>query len=215
MAATASFLQNHPRQSVDQEHHVGSVGFWSRSFSASDVVAMRRTPTRRVIDSRQPPEELLSPKSTMEVLTPKATLDPANRRSRLHYTCRIEDGFSPTNFLPSVTTPGTKSRALDDWRVGEGSRIMNYLQPKKYRPMSLYGEAFQGKWNTDWHDVSHISALRQKYPWARESIELKALPHPEGPNAQEIRRNRNFGPSHGADKCVRGMIRCGSLCMIP
>ncbi|CAJ1396575.1 unnamed protein product [Effrenium voratum] len=203
------------RSTVLKEHHVGSVGFWSRSFSASDVVAMRRTPTRRVIDSRQPPEELLSPKSTMEVLTPKATLDPANRRSRLHYTCRIEDGFSPTNFLPSVTTPGTKSRALDDWRVGEGSRIMNYLQPKKYRPMSLYGEAFQGKWNTDWHDVSHISALRQKYPWARESIELKALPHPEGPNAQEIRRNRNFGPSHGADKCVRGMIRCGSLCMIP
>ena len=39
-------------------------------------------------------------------------------------------------------------RALDNWRLGEGSRIMTYLQPKRYRPMSLYGEVFQGRWNT-------------------------------------------------------------------
>eukprot|EP00434_Breviolum_minutum_P000785 symbB.v1.2.000693.t1/scaffold41.1/size391900/10 len=200
---------------------------------------MRRTPTRRLYDSRQPPEDILSPESTMEVLTPKAATDPAKRQHRLHYTCRIEDGYSPSSFqnpptleasnLGGMKSPPSsrsksasgraspsKGRALDNWRLGEGSRIMTYLQPKRYRPMSLYGEVFQGKWNTDWHDVSHISALREKYPWTRDSIQLKDLgPHPEGPSSQEIRRNRNFGPSHGAEKSVHGMIRCGCLCMIP
>mmetsp|Transcript_32915 Transcript_32915/g.61678 ORF Transcript_32915/g.61678 Transcript_32915/m.61678 type:complete len:220 (-) Transcript_32915:62-721(-) len=219
MAATGAFLRSHPRISTE-DHDAGSTSFWSRSYSASDVVAMRRTPTRRIFDSVQPPQELLSPKSTSEVLTPKpgTPIDPAKRRHRLHYTMRIADSFSPTNsFGASMeSSKDVKARALDNWHVGEGSRIMTYLQPKQYRPMSLYGEVFQGKWNTDWHDVSHIAALRQKYPWTRETIELKELrPHPDGPNSQEIRRNRTFAPSHGSQKATHGMIRCGSLCMIP
>ncbi|CAL1136926.1 unnamed protein product [Cladocopium goreaui] len=72
---------------------------------------------------------------------------------------------------PPRTGAALKGRALDNWRLGEGSRIMTYLQPKKYRPMSLYGEVFQGKWNTDWHDVSHITQLRAQYSWAKDNIQ--------------------------------------------
>eukprot|EP00435_Cladocopium_sp_Y103_P072279 s44_g39.t1 len=194
MASTGAFLRNH-RQSVENIHALGSNNFWSRSFSAADVIAMRRTPTRRLFDSRQPPEDILSPESTMEVLTPKGATDPGRRQNRLHYTCRIEDSYSPSSltmpdgplmgFKPQ-TSPSARSkslgasgraspskgRALDNWRLGEGSRIMTYLQPKRYRPMSLYGEVFQGRWNTDWHDVSHITELRSKYSWAKDNIQF-------------------------------------------
>lgn len=128
----------------------------------------------------------------MEVLTPKGATDPCRRQKRTHYTCRIEDSYSPSFTMPDgppmgfKTSPSSRSkslgasgraspskgRALDNWRLGEGSRIMTYLQPKKYRPMSLYGEVFQGKWNTDWHDVSHITQLRAQYSWAKDNIQF-------------------------------------------
>ena len=77
MAATGAFLRSH-RQSVG-EHTLGSSSYWSRSFSANDVIAMRRTPTRRFLDSRQPREDILSPDSTMEVLQPQGATDPGKR----------------------------------------------------------------------------------------------------------------------------------------
>eukprot|EP00933_Yihiella_yeosuensis_P071596 TRINITY_DN79806_c0_g1_i1.p1 TRINITY_DN79806_c0_g1~~TRINITY_DN79806_c0_g1_i1.p1 ORF type:complete len:263 (+),score=35.46 TRINITY_DN79806_c0_g1_i1:115-789(+) len=224
MAAVGSFFYNHAANhghsnsgtmysSKSDDDGYRSRHDWSRSFSAGDIVGMRRTPQRRPLDAAQPHQDLLSPSSTMEVMTPKrnsaVVADPLGRQNKLQYSSRIEGVFSPSN---SATR---QDRALDCWPLGEGLRIMHHIQPKKYRAISLYGEVYQGHWATDWKDVSHVKQLRSKTPVGRASLQPAAGPVPQGMTDKELQRNRAFGESHGSTKLSQSIIRVGNVCLVP
>lgn len=104
---------------------------------------------------------------------------------------------------------------MDSWRMGESLRIMHHIQPKKFRPISLHGEAFQGFYRSDWHSVQHVQDLRNMYPAVRESQSGPKLPYPQGLTQRELVKNRCFDRSHGSSRFPCGMITVGSQCMIP
>ncbi|CAE8616060.1 unnamed protein product [Polarella glacialis] len=216
MSAVGSFLYNHSQSQSLNSTKDGFSATWQRSFSAGDIVGMRRTPKRRPFDAVQPPADLLSPSSQMEVMTPThhntpcLDVDPGERINKLSYSSRIGDTFSPTN------QGSRQDRALDNWPLGEGMRIMHHIQPKKYRAISQRGDCYQGFWRTDWQDVTHIQALRSKYPASQQDVEHKSIgPFPQGMTQEELRKNRNFNMSHGGRRNTGGLVQVGGQFLIP
>mmetsp|Transcript_68676 Transcript_68676/g.222665 ORF Transcript_68676/g.222665 Transcript_68676/m.222665 type:complete len:206 (+) Transcript_68676:149-766(+) len=179
---------------------------WKRSVSAGDLVKQRRGPNRRPFDSANHPEELVSPTSAIARLSdqPAHLADPSKRVSIGRFRARsdmetTQDPSSPMSATSSAFG-ARQERALDCWQLGESCRIMHHIAPKKYRNISLHGEVYQGMWTTDWKDVGHMKELRNRY-----HVEAR----------QEIMRNRGFDKSHGSQRMPLGLMRVGSLLMIP
>jgi hypothetical protein len=199
----------------------GSPGeLWTRAFSAGDLLAQRnKRPKSRPFDASGPPEELLRPecsKGQLSLTFPGTPKDPSGRVQSVHYGSRSPSA-SQTR-LPGESawvSPSSRSRALDNWKMGESCRIRSSLQPTKYRQISLYGDAFQGFHNHDWRDVSHVQHLRAKQPLGRQSMEVCQGPFPQGPTQDQLRRNRNFDRSHGSDRFVGGFFQIGSQVIVP
>jgi len=178
---------------------------WHRSFSASDIVGMQRTPKRRPFDHPHPARDGMGGNRLLE----------ASSLPTLGY------GDHDQSWWPDETpkTRSVRERAVDFWKVGESMRIMHHIEPKKFRAISLYGEVFQGFYNSDWHSIEHVQHQRQRYPatratWSPGSAE-DSVPYPQGRTQQEINRNRNFGRSHGGTKITGGILRVGGQLIVP
>lgn len=111
-----------------------------------------------------------------------------------------------------LTNEGRRSspvRSLDFTSIGEGSRIMHFIDPRRYRAIALHGEVYQGHYQHDWRDINHIQKLRSKYPVERPHLIPEHEPFPQGRTQEEIQRNRNFTRSHGSRKLPHGLLKCG------
>lgn len=115
----------------------------------------------------------------------------------------------------SPSAKAVRERAIDYWKVGDSMRIMHHIEPKKHRSISLFGDAYQGFFNHDWKSVEHIKALRGKCPANRMTLDPVTTPYPQGMSQEDINRNRNFAPSHGAPKITGGLCRSGALVLVP
>lgn len=182
----------------------------ARALSASDIVRSG-TPKRRPFDSSQPHQDLFSPLSTAEAMSPTSPMDrydPGSRRKSLHYSQRMDES------LVSEGEATRQDRAMDHWHLGHGLSIMHIIQPKNFRPMSMYGDAFRGVWTQDWKDINHISSLRSRYVKEAACFQQSSIgPFPQGFTAKDVGRNRAFGTTHGSQRSPAGVVKCGSLCM--
>lgn len=106
-------------------------------------------------------------------------------------------------------------RALDHGRLGETCRIANHISPSKERRISNFGDVYQGFYSRDWQKVDHIPRLRMQYPAIREHQKAVSGPFPQGPSQEELVRNRGFASSHGSDRIPHGIIKSGSLLLVP
>eukprot|EP00913_Durusdinium_trenchii_P008012 g7515.t1 len=143
----------------------------------------------------------------MEVLAPEPfelPKGPMGDGYSLAYSTKsqVQKAFSKSRSASATARKMMKSPTGEMLNGFWYSSIHQRLSEGRYRPISLWGEEFQGKWNTDWHDVSHISSSRDRFPWMRGNIQLK-----------EFGRTRNVGPLN--DEKLPEIIRCGSQCMIP
>eukprot|EP00928_Gymnodinium_smaydae_P099906 TRINITY_DN9663_c0_g1_i1.p1 TRINITY_DN9663_c0_g1~~TRINITY_DN9663_c0_g1_i1.p1 ORF type:complete len:228 (-),score=32.19 TRINITY_DN9663_c0_g1_i1:95-685(-) len=187
-------------------------GIWRRCRSSGDIVAMGRTPTRRPFDSAQPSEELLSSPCNSAKHRQMTLHDPVGRMTRQTYRQRSPKHDSSE--LPPWDR--TNDRAMDFWKLGEGLRIMNHIQPTKLRQISLVGEVYQGFYIHDWKPVEARQSLRNTYPWSqRDSEVISGKPFPQGPTQAELHRNRNFDWSHGSVRKTGGYMVNGQQVMIP
>jgi len=200
---------------------------FKRAFSAGDIHRMKRRQVRfRAFNASGPQEDLLHPIKTGAVspklsgkLSPSSGRDPSGRQMVRHYTDRSK--LSPVTGdrtclnHSQLNAASERTRALDYAPLGESLRIKNHVQPDKARQISLCGDVFKGFYKYDWTDVSHIHALRSRYPFGRETLERVRGPFPQGMTREELIRNRLFDRSHGSERFPGGMIRVGSQMMFP
>lgn len=228
-----------PQCSIDIEFSRTHGGLpWKRSPSAGDLVKLIRGPNRRIFDASTHPEELVSPSSAIEKLSEKPLdlADPARRVTIPRFRARTEGDFenfgdtspvssparsmcppSPTRSIGGSSVYGARQeRALENWRTGESCRIMTHIAPVTHRPISLYGDVFQGKWRTDWSEVAGKQMWKMQYPAERTRPPGETLPaFPQGMTSEEIRRNRGFVKSHGSARMDMGLMAVGALGMLP
>jgi len=224
MAAVGAFLYNRAGQSPARKKSLFDdsgnkiTREWNRSFSASQILDMRRTPNRRYVDSAQPPDDLLSPRSSEEAIilsSQQSRSDPMNRSTTMPFSCR--NGSPRGDTTLSSRSVDRRDRSLDYWMLGESMRISNYMKPTKYRAISQYGENFQGKSTQDWSTgrCEAMQKLRSKTPCGLRSLQKCIGPYPQDLVAEELTRNRSFPASHGSPRAICGVITCGSQCFIP
>jgi len=201
---------------------------FSRTFSAGDIHRMKSRQVRfRAFNASGPQEDLLHPIKTGAVspelsgkLSPSSGRDPSGRQMVRHYTDRAKSSSPVTGDRTCMShsqhnAASERTRALDYAPLGESLRIKNHVQPDKARQISLCGDVFKGFYKYDWTDVSHIHALRSRYPMARQSLERVQGPYPQGMTREELIRNRLFDRSHGSERFPGGMLRVGSQMMFP
>jgi hypothetical protein len=153
-------------------------------------------------------------------LCPDSPNDPAKRRQNLHYTDRSESPKTGHRKIleqveSRIRNANQRTRALDYAPLGESLRIQNHVQPNKLRQISVCGDVYQGFYKTDWTDVSHLQALRQRYPATQQSLARVQGPFPQGFTREELLRNRMFDRSHGSERFPAGMLRVGSQTFFP
>lgn len=181
-----------------------------RVRSVGDIVGMH-SPKRRPFDHHHPSKDGLGGSRGMFSALELDLHEDEEEKSRVKTL--PSRAFSHSTLLrPEVNQENVHANFA---KLGDGLKIMHRIAPTKSRPISLHGEVFQGFWNTDWHKVDHIKTLRGRYPALRPGLEASLGPYPQGRCQEEINRNRNFARSHGSDRVPRGMIRIGSLTMIP
>eukprot|EP00930_Biecheleria_cincta_P083916 TRINITY_DN73417_c0_g1_i1.p1 TRINITY_DN73417_c0_g1~~TRINITY_DN73417_c0_g1_i1.p1 ORF type:complete len:221 (-),score=20.37 TRINITY_DN73417_c0_g1_i1:51-713(-) len=220
MAAVGAFLYNRAGHNPARKKSVFDDGGnkltrpWNRSFSAGEIMNMRRTPNRRYVDSAQPSHDLLSPRSSEEAVylsSQDSSSDPMGRSQTMHFSVRNVASRADT------TSFDRRDRSLDYWMLGEGMRIKNFMEPTKYRAISQWGENFQGKYNTDWNTgrCEAVKAVRSKTWYGKRSLQQSLGPYPQDLVAEELIRNRSFAGSHGSPRAICGMLSCGKQCFIP
>mmetsp|Transcript_21539 Transcript_21539/g.33524 ORF Transcript_21539/g.33524 Transcript_21539/m.33524 type:complete len:215 (-) Transcript_21539:61-705(-) len=173
---------------------------WQRAYSAGDIVSMQRTPKRRPFDQPHPTRDHSG-------VIPSMMIETSSLRM-------MED--EPSFGCESPASRSIRERAVDFWKVGDSMRITNHIEPTKNRPISLFGEVFQGFYNHDWKNVEHVQKARNRIPAYRTDLGTSTgVPYPQGRSQEEIGRNRNFPRSHGSPKLPGGLIRVGAQCMVP
>jgi hypothetical protein len=197
-------------------------GDWHRTFEASDILGMQRTPNRRPFDhpNRRPDghggTSKMQKASSLSLLEPDRVdglTVPLCLKDCRRYADDASGSASPARSgCESPAQRSTREQASTFWK--EGTRTsMRIIQsvPAQYHKIWPHTQVYQGSWSS----VDHIKAVRGKCPANRSSLEPVSFAYPQGVAQEDINRNRNFAPSHGTGQIALGFLRIGSQVTVP
>lgn len=200
---------------------ISEYGDWHRTFEASDILGMHRTPNRRPFDHPNRRLDGHGGTSRMQKTSSLMLMEP-ERVDGLSGTLSLRDcrrygddasgSASPARSgCESPAQRSTRETASSFWKDGNRNsmRIIQSV-PAKYHKIWPHVQVYRGSWSS----VDHIKRCREKCPANRALNDPVTFPYPQGVAQEDINRNRNFAPSHGTGQIACGILRNGAaLCM--